>query len=146
MSKVKDRGNDVTTKPQEKIDMGRLANIGETIDLVISSGEVISVTVKEPSGEQTLRLIGHLFPVLEIFRGESSNLVAALSSEEVFSSLREVASVITNRSKADFVDMPITSWGELIKTMRKVVDWEKLSEFFHELGLTDLLMKQNPAS
>jgi hypothetical protein len=140
MPSIKSRGNDaqISTGPEEKVDLARLANIGKKIEL--SFGEV---TVKEPSLEEILVLVSDFAVLIELMR-KDQNLIEALKTPEFFSVLKKVAAVVSNSDPTLFDNLPVSDWLSMIVAVKEVVDWEKMTELFTLLGLTEAVKAQIP--
>lgn len=138
MSKIKSRGNDVGLQagPEEKVDLVRLANIGKQVEL--SFGEV---TVREPSLEEILLLVSDFAVLIEVLK-KDEGILEALKTPQFFSVLKKVAAVVSDSEVEKFDNLPISDWLALVVAVKEVVDWEKMSELFTLLGLTEAVKAQ----
>jgi hypothetical protein len=141
MSTVKSRGVDTNNSNNQKgdvVSIQRLINSGEHV--VTSKGELV---VKEPTLEQVIELLAHIVPLANILKSEDSKnanfLLELASKPEVKEALRKVAASLANVKEDFFIDLGITDWLKVFVAVKKVVNWEELSELFSQLNLNELL-------
>ena len=140
MSNAKSRGVDETPKKQdEAVSVERLANLGEVV--VTSRG---SVTIKEPTLEQVIELLAHLLPLADAFKGTNivdgkDFFVQLAAKPEVRDAFRKVAASLAGVQEEFFTELGITDWLKIFIAVKKVVNWDELSQLFSQLDLMTLL-------
>lgn len=140
MSNVKNRGADNShKKAEQEVSIERLANIGEKV--ITSKGEL---TIKEPTLEQVIELLVYIVPIAELFKNTEDKTGRSIISEiilkpEVSAALRKISASLSNVEEDFFVGLGITDWLKVFIAIKKVVNWEELSELFSQLNLMELL-------
>jgi hypothetical protein len=140
MSNQKSRGADSTQKKVEQdVSVERLVNLGERVST--AKGELV---IKEPTLEQVIELLVHIVPIADLFRNSGDKAGRDFVSDivvkpEVKDAVRKVAASLANVSEDFFIDLGITDWLKVFVAVKKVVNWEELSELFSQLNLTELL-------
>lgn len=140
MSTAKNRGVDsVSNTPEQPVSVQRLINLGERV--ITAKGELV---IKEPTLEQVIELLAHIVPLATLFKkdGSSDNkdfLTELVAKKEVKDAFRKVAASLANVDEDYFIDLGITDWLKVFVAIKKVVNWEELSELFSQLDLINIL-------
>jgi len=122
----------MTTKTKE--DTSRILNSGKDITLKACG----DITIKEPTLEQTLRILNDLVSISGKFTNESdidenTFLRSLLIDSEVRSEVERIASACCDIPIKTLKTLGISDWMRIIAGIKEVIDWEDLKELFFQV-------------
>lgn len=117
----------------EVSDISRLLNSGKVVSLKIGN-----VTVREPTLEQTLKILSNLTTLSHKFEmlnlGDNMEVLNLLMRDKDIRAEAEcVVSACSGIEVAVLQNLGVSDWLRLIVAIKEVINWEELKELFFQV-------------